>query len=133
MKYYGIRGVALKWMESYLNERMQYVSYNEVCSSSSMVLTGVPQGSVLGPLLYLIYVNDLANISQSLLPISFADDTNVFLSGKNINNIIDKMNNDLKHFYTWTTVNRLTLNIDKTHYRIFSTRKKSRNQYKGLY
>ena len=88
MYKYGIRGIAFKWMESYLSNRRQFVLFKDVRSEYANVTCGVPQGSIL----FLLYVNDIANVSMSLLPIVFADDTNVFLTGKNVDQMIELMN-----------------------------------------
>ena len=87
---YGIRGLASKWFKSYLCERKQFVVYNNVKSTESLITCGVPQGSILGPLLFLLYINDMANVSKLLFIILFADDTNLFLNGKSVLNIIQK-------------------------------------------
>ena len=76
--YYGIRGNALEWFESYLSGRQQYVTYNGFLLSTKCIKCGVPQGSILGPLLFLVYINDLQRVCKSSTPILFADDTNLF-------------------------------------------------------
>ena len=80
--HYGIRDVALKWFQSYLENRKQYVTYNGEISDMQIIKCGVPQGSILGPLLFLIYINDLANVCKYTMPIFFADDSNLFLNGR---------------------------------------------------
>ena len=78
LEFYGVRGVALQWFKSYLSCRTQFVQYNGYNSSSKYIKCGVPQGSILGPLLFLLYINDLCNVSKALDFILFADDTNIF-------------------------------------------------------
>ena len=74
LHHYRIRGSALDWFRSYLSNRQQFFTYNYVSSDTKTIKCGVPQGSILGPLLFLIYINDLANICQYAMPILFADD-----------------------------------------------------------
>ena len=119
---YGIRGVAHDWLKSYLSNRYQYVVYNEVESSRKKITCGVPQGSILGLLLFLIYINDMASVSDALYPILFADDSNVFLSGRNCNNLISTMNFELVKITEWLESNRLSLNVSKTHYMLFKSK-----------
>ena len=84
LEHYGIRGVALDMFKSYLENRYQYVLYNDVESEKKNITCGVPQGSILGPLLFLLYINDLAHVSTKLFSLLFADDSNFFCTGPNI-------------------------------------------------
>ena len=111
MYKYGIRGIAFKWMERYLSNRRQFVLFKDVKSEYANVTYGVPQGSIMGPLLFLLYVNDIYNVSTSLLPILFADDTNVFLTGKNIDQMIEIINGELNKVFLWLNSNKLYLNV----------------------
>jgi len=117
--HYGIRGIALKWLKDYLSHRSQYVVYNDVRSTKKPVVCGIPQGSILGPMLFLLYINDLANISKKLKFILFADDTNVFYADKNLVDVMDVLNHELKNLSVWFKVNKLPLNVGKTNYMIF--------------
>ena len=119
---YGIRGVCLDWFKNYLSDRKQYVLYNGVKSSERIISCGVPQGSILGPLLFLIYINDLANVSEKLFTILYADDSNLFITGKDIDALISTLNDEMPKFIQWLNVNKLCLNIDKTQYMVFSLR-----------
>ena len=119
IKFYGINKTILKWLFSYLSKRKQYISYDSKPTKTQTVLCGVPQGSILGPLLFLIYVNDLFKSSNILNPIMFADDTNLFYSHKNISNLFKTVNNELKNIHEWFKANKLSLNISKTKYSFF--------------
>ena len=124
LSHYGIRGSALKWFESYLSNCKQYVTYNGIASSTQTIRCGVPQGSILGPLLFLIYINDFCSICKHTMPILFADDANLFSSGKDIRTLENNINNELLNISLWLKVNKLSLNIKKTHYMVFCRRKR---------
>ena len=83
LEFLGILGVCLQWFRSYFSKREQYVVYNDTSSSKQRITCGVPQGSILGPLLFLLYINDLANASDVIFSLLFADDSYMFISGKN--------------------------------------------------
>ena len=85
--FYGIRGLPLDWFDSYLSQRKQYVEYIKCSSETRQVECGVPQGSVLGPLLFILYINDLPDAIENARSIIFADDTTIYISGRNIESI----------------------------------------------
>ena len=120
---YGVRGVAYDWIQSYLQDRNQFVSFNDCDSRTVPIKCGVHQGSILGPSLFLIYVNDLASVSSVLFTIPFADETTVFITGKNIPNLITVTNNELLKLSEWMNVNKLSLNVKKTKYMLFCMKK----------
>lgn len=120
MYHYGVRGCVHDWFRSYLNNRQQYTIFNNTSSSTKPVELGVPQGSILGPILFLIYINDISNISDTLHTILFADDATFYLIGENPTELINKTNIELQKFSNWCLANKLTVNTTKTHYILFT-------------
>ena len=96
LTFYGIRGTAHNWLKNYLTNRHQFVFIDGSNSTRLPVTCGVPQGSILGPLLFIIYINDLTLVSELLTFIMFADDTNIFISGHKLANLILTLNSELE-------------------------------------
>jgi len=131
---YGLRGTPLKIINSYLPNRMQYVAIKETQSSMLPIKCGVPQGSILGPLLFLIYIDDIQSSSKFLKFVHFADDTNVFLSSPNlIYRLVQSINSELALLSDWFKANKLSLNVAKTNYLFFgSKRPVKENMFQNL-
>ena len=106
--HYGIRDTGLKWFQSYLSERKRYVTYNDKKSSIKSIRYGVPQVSILGPLLFLIYINNLVSVCQHTMPILFADDTNLFINGDNLSQMVQTLNAELDNISDWLKANKLS-------------------------
>ena len=122
LEHYGIRGKTLDWFNSYLSNRKQCVSLNGVMSDFKLVTYGVPQGSILGPLLFLLYINDIVNCSEHLFFILFADDTNLFFSSRDISHLFVTVNEELDKLSNWFKANKLSLNVKKTNYMLFGNK-----------
>jgi len=122
--YYGIRGKSHDWLISYLSNRQQYVQIKSYKSSLLLITCGVPQGSILGPLLFIIYINDIVNVSTLINLIMFADDTNIFFTDSTLNGLENKTNEELNKISIWFKLNKLSLNINKTNFILFHTKSK---------
>ena len=107
----SIRGPILKWLKSYLSNRQQFVQIHKTKSDIKPVVCGIPQGSILGPLLFILYINDLAEVSDTLHTILFADDTTVTIEGKNEAELINIINTELQKLNCWLKANKLTINV----------------------
>jgi len=123
LEHYGIRGNVLAMFASYIGNRKQYVTIDGVRSELANIICGVPQGSILGPILFLLYINDLTLISTKLKNIMFADDTNLFLTGNSIAEVEQQLNIELVTVNAWFQANLLSLNVKKTSYIIFGHKK----------
>ena len=111
-------------MESYLSGRQQYVEFNGICSESRQIKCGVPQGSILGPLLFLLYINDLCNVSKVVDFILFADDTNIFFSHKDFNSLSETLNSEMRKLTQWCRANKLSINFKKSNFMVFRLRQR---------
>ena len=126
-----------KWFSSYLHNRQQYVFFNGCYSVPKTLETGVPQGSILGPLLFLIYMNDIKEACKTFIPILYADDTGLVSSlcsfyqddKLNICEISRNINDELSCVQEWLNVNKLSLNVSKTKYMIFHHRQRKIDEF----
>ena len=127
LKHYGLRGKICEWFASYLSNRKQYTFANGTSSSYGLIQKGVPQGSVLGPILFTLYVNDMPN-AATLEPRLFADDTNIFNFGDNLQNLSQQTNLELEKLNEWLKANKLKINTGKTNFCLFNPNNKSEAQ-----
>ena len=123
LKHLGVRGMALVWFQSYLSNRSQRVYLNGELSDPETIDISVLQGTILGPILFLCFINDLPN-SSNLLSFLFADDTQGLAFGKNLPDLIAKVNLELRKWALWFQANRMAVNTNKTKYIIFHTKGK---------
>ena len=124
LDFYGIRGIEKKWFISYLSNRRQSVIINNVSSDLTSVSCGIPQGSVLGPILFLIYINDF-HLCSSLFDFHlFADDANLFYRHRNLDTLKENINSELNNIHSWLCANKLSLNIEKSNFVLFHSRQK---------
>ncbi len=125
MDHYGFRGYCHNWFRSYLINRTQFTNVNGSSSDIKNVLCGIPQGTVLGPLLFLLYINDLPNSVQQSRAKLFADDSNLFVIDNSLQTLYNKANSELASLSRWISSNKLHINYDKTTYILFDQVKKA--------
>ena len=129
LNHYGVRGIENNWFKSYLSNRKQFVSINGSISKEVYVQHGVPQGSVLGPLLFLLYINDLNKALKYCTTIHFADDTSLLLKNNSLKQMKKYLNRDLKNLTNWLNANKISLNASKTELLLFRHPNKNVNYY----
>ena len=128
LEIYGILGTHFQWFRNYLRNRKQYIQFDGWQKTNyKAVKCGAPQGFVLGPLLFLLYINDLQFASDLIDPTMFADDTNLFYSNKDINFAFLKVNDELQKINEWFISNKLSLNVKKNKYSFFHKSSKKDN------
>ena len=122
--FYGVRGTELRLFYNYLSNRKQFVEINSVSSGFCDICRGVPQGSVLSALLFILFINDIVNSSNKLFFNLFADDTSIYYKNKNVDDLYRTMNEELNKVGIWLGANKLSLNVNKTIYILFKGKKK---------
>ena len=130
LNHYGVRGKALEWFRSYLDQRQQYVSYMGQQSDTLGVSYGIPQGSVLGPLLFILYTNDLPKSLLHCKTVLFADDTTVYFHSSSLDKVFERVTSDLSLLSDWFKVNQLSVNPTKTKYILFGRHGKTNLELK---
>jgi hypothetical protein len=133
LKNIGIRGIPFSWFGSYLSGRVESVSLGGMTSHPLPVRRGVPQGSVLGPILFLLYINDLVTgLGPSVHPVLFADDTNFFITGPNLPSVVTSAQILLNRVQEWSLVNCMTINSKKSQVVLFRTPYKKNEAQQAL-
>lgn len=120
---YGIRNTEHKWFQSYLTDRTQTTKCGDQLSSAAVTSYGVPQGSILGPILFILYINDIVNSVKYCNISLFADDTILYCAGSDLGDVLNKINSDLESINKWLNFNKLKLNMEKTLFMIISNKK----------
>ena len=128
LEHYGTRGITRQWFEDYLKNRKQIVKYNRVKSKAMIIKSGIPQGSIRGPILFLLYINDTENCSKLISFISFADDTKIFYSNKCLKTLNKIMQTEINKVAEWLNANKLSLNTTKTKLILFRSSSKKPKQ-----
>ena len=131
MERYGVAGKTLEWFRDYLHQRTQYVSFDNTISSVEQITVGVPQGSILGPLLFLIFISDMPDHIKAKTNL-FADDTSYQISANNMGELISTANSELQKAANWFRMNKLTLHPDKTKFIIFNMKPQDEKDIKPV-
>ena len=118
---YGLNVHVVNWFKSYLTDRSHITCVNGSRSNEQKSVCGIPQGSILGPLLFIMYINDLPKSVANVKVSMYADDTAIYYSSKDVHDIVNKMNYDLENVDNWLAKNKLCLNVDKTHFMLIGT------------
>ena len=124
LQEYGLNINVINWFQSYLKDRNHVTTINGMKSNVQNSTCGIPQGSILGPLLFIMYINDLPKHVSNVQISMYADDTAIFYTSKDVNDIVDKINDDMKNVDNWLSRNKLSLNIQKTNFMIIGTPQK---------
>jgi len=119
---YGFRGIIADWLTSYISDREQYVFINNHHPTTFPIRIGVPQGSILWPLLFILYINDILNVSKDAELLLFADDSTVFLYDTDIYQLSVRANKGLSYISNWFKLNKLSVNVEKYNFILFTTR-----------
>lgn len=133
LSHYGMRGLSLNWFKSYLTNRKQYTHFKSAESDLATVRCGVPQGTILGPLLFVIYVNDITAVSQRSSLILLADDTNIFFSDDDPDCLGNTVCTELRNYCNWFWVNKLSVNTSKTKFMVFNNSKCNNHHNINIY
>ena len=120
--HYGFRGKFLDFLMSFVKDRKYFVHVNGMNSEIKTVNIGVPQGSTLGPLLFLLYINDMAYITELLQLLQFADDSTVTYSSEELDDALTCIETEFIHILDWLSANKLIINLNKTHLMLFTNR-----------
>jgi hypothetical protein len=121
-------GITLNWIKSYFKNRKQFVQFNNISSIQKLIQCGVPQGSILGPMFFILYVKYFPNASQLARPLLFADDTSICCSHSDPAVLVTVLNEAIQNIDLWMKTNKLSVNIDKTNYVIFQSKQKKIRQ-----
>ena len=127
LEHYGVRGTANKWIMNCLNGRQQNVQIDNVHSGLKKVIHGIPQGSILGPRLFITYINDMRYVSSFLKYVLFADDTTIIGACNDINLLNKEVNHELIALSQWLSIKKLSINLEKTQCMLFTNSKSFRN------